>query len=930
MKHETGRFKNFAWRLKRFLRLPVTGSKETSTPENGSTSYFQRLSITAKFSAGIGLLLFLILLIAVTGYYALMLIVKANESIQISTETQRLVLEMDRGLEKARRLHGDFFLHYPEIGLTKAHETYAQPSIRQIAKVITASNSLRLLIERSTVSDSLRRSHTDLNLYLSSAKRFADTSIESFELVTKLASPNKGLEGQLDKHLETIDDKISKVTDLSSTFNDMKSHIQDYRIKRKRFLMQSAFNTAFELRRRLDEVQSLSLNEKQALNQNIDIFLAVAEGILRIDSEIKAKLKDFALQAEIEGPISNTLINLVNEEVRKSKNTIQHTYNVAFFLFAIISSIGLFSALRIATILNNTITQRIINLTRATAKLMQGNSEIPATVDKMDELGQLAETFNAMASRIKELISTLEKTVEQRTAELAASEKRYRQLFEHSNSAVVILEPNEDQTDFLLKNINQSAERIEGKSRNELVGKSIREIHSDFDSSGLFELLARVVETGQSIRHCLALSSASGEKQWRENSIFKLPSENIVLTYEDISAQKKAEAEKQILENQLQRAKKMEAIGMLAGGVAHDLNNILLGIIGYPELLLKQLPEESELREPLSAIREAGKRAAAVVADLLTVARGVANTKKVVCPNNLITEYLNSPDHYHTLSKSQKVNSSLQLDPEVKSILCSPIHIKKCLMNLILNGTEAIEKEGQIHISTANRFIDENTARKNGVVPGEYVSIRVKDNGRGIAKEDMEHIFEPFYTKKVMGRSGTGLGLAVVWNTVKDHKGIITVQSDNTGTTFEIALPASNDSPATAALTIDPNSYMGNGEKILIVDDEPHILDVGGRMLEGCGYRVIKADCGEKAVELIKSLDVDLILLDMIMEPGINGRQTYEQIITIRPAQKAIIVSGYSENEEIVKARQLGAKTFIKKPYSLAQLGLAVKEELMR
>jgi len=929
VKNNTTRYQRIAKRLYQLIPFSSPTPGKVDIPKQQSPTHrIQQLSITVKFSAGIGILLLLILLIAATGYYALILNVRANESIQISTETQRLVLEMDRGLEKARRLHGDFFLHYPEIGLTKAHETYAQPSIRQIARVITASNSLRMVIERSTVNDTLRKSHTDLNLYLSSAKRFADTSIKSFELVTKLATPNIGLEDKLDQHLNTISTELAPSEDLLSSFYNMKSYIQDYRIKRKRFLMQSAFNAAFTLRNQLDNEHTHSQEKKNKINKNFDQCLATAEAILRYDTEIKAKLKDFALQAEIEGPISNTLIHLANEEVAKSKNTIQQTYKIAFLLFAVITCIGFITALRIATILNNTITRRVISLTRATDKLMQGDSEVTATVDNMDELGQLAGTFNIMAAKINDLISTLEKTVEQRTAELAASEKRYRQLFEHSNNGMIILQPCENNTDYIVKNLNNSAERIENKPRHELIGKTTKEIFSDFDHSGLHDLFRQVSRTGESIRHCLTFRSASGEKQWRENSIFKLPSDNIIFTYDDISAQKQAESEKQLLENQLQRAKKMEAIGLLAGGVAHDLNNILLGIIGYPEILLKQLPKESELREPLMAIREAGKRAAAVVADLLTVARGVANTKHTACPNNLITEYINSPDHYHIISKSDRISCTLQLDPKIKYISCSPIHIKKCLMNLVLNGFEAIESNGQIVIATTNRDIDTVTARKHGITPGKYVSIIVSDNGQGIAHADMEHIFEPFYTKKVMGRSGTGLGLAVVWNTIKDHLGFITAHSNTNGTSFEIAIPATDKEITAKGVTIDPDAYLGNGETILIVDDEVHILDIGSRMLKNFGYEVIEANSGENAVELLKSQKVDLILLDMIMDPGINGLQTYKQILEMHPQQKAIIVSGYSKNEDIEKLQQLGAKKLIKKPFSLTQLGLAIKEEL--
>jgi PAS domain S-box-containing protein len=214
--------------------------------------------------------------------------------------------------------------------------------------------------------------------------------------------------------------------------------------------------------------------------------------------------------------------------------------------------------------------------------------------------------------------------------------------------------------------------------------------------------------------------------------------------------------EKRQLQTQLQQTQKMETIGLMAGGVAHDLNNILSGIVSYPELLLMDLPEESPLRKPIKTIQESGMRAADVVADLLTVARGVAIAKEVFNLNPMIEGYLNSAEHQKLAATHPSVIFKTEIDPDLLNISCSPTHIKKTLMNLVINASEAIEGSGAVVISTSNQYLDEPLKGYRDVRVGEYAVLTVSDDGSGISPEDLERIFEPFYTKKVMGRSGKG------------------------------------------------------------------------------------------------------------------------------------------------------------------------------
>ncbi len=380
---------------------------------------------------------------------------------------------------------------------------------------------------------------------------------------------------------------------------------------------------------------------------------------------------------------------------------------------------------------------------------------------------------------------------------------------------------------------------------------------------------------------------------------------------------------------QLQRSKKMEAIGLMAGGVAHDLNNILSGIVGYPELLLKTLPENSDLRKPLTAIHESGQRAATVVADLLTVARGAASIRETHNLNELIAEYIKSPECEDLMRLYPGIRYHSQFKAEQSVISCSPVHVKKCLMNLVINAAEVVADEGTVTLSTFNVSVDDTKGLKHGISAGEYVVLSIQDTGSGILEDDLKHIFEPFYTKKKMGRSGTGLGLAVVWNTMEDHNGKVLVESSEKGTCFYLYFPVIHNKNFMRRKADKKEVRSSNGEHLLVVDDEFQLRDIASQMLESCGYVVDSVSSGELALEFVKDNPVDLIVLDMLMEPGINGYQTYKEILKIRPGQKAIIASGFSEGDDVRDTLKLGASGFIKKPYSISQLSKVVGDALV-
>jgi CheY-like chemotaxis protein len=371
---------------------------------------------------------------------------------------------------------------------------------------------------------------------------------------------------------------------------------------------------------------------------------------------------------------------------------------------------------------------------------------------------------------------------------------------------------------------------------------------------------------------------------------------------------------------------------MMAGGVAHDLNNILTGIVGYPELVLMKLPQNSELIKPVEAIRNSGRKAATVVADLLTVARGSVSLREVHNLNVLIKEHLSSPECKKLKSFYPNIIFCHQLEAAYPVALCSPVHVGKCLMNLATNAAEAVgsDTDGTVVITTQNQYIDAAASAEHNIKKGDYLVLTVQDTGPGIPHAELEHIFEPFYTKKIMGRSGTGLGLTVAWNTMKDHNGKILVESDDKGTCFQLYFPVRKKEGCVYLKADNVDKLAGHGERILLVDDESESLDVAREMLEALGYTVDTVCSGEQAVQFVKDTPVDLLVIDMLMEPGINGRQTYQEILKLYPGQKAIIASGFSESEDVQATLQLGAGGFVKKPYSMCQLGRAVSGALRK
>ena len=511
---------------------------------------------------------------------------------------------------------------------------------------------------------------------------------------------------------------------------------------------------------------------------------------------------------------------------------------------------------------------------------------------------------------------------------LRESEERHRLSLEASPDPIVVYDIQGK-----VSYVNHAFEQTFGWSRDELIGNRIDFVPQEnlAETKAAIERMLQGEKTVSFETRRLTKDGRLLDIQINASHFIDgkdKPAGNIVIL-SDITDRKREEEEKRKLEVQLQRAEKMEAIGTLAGGVAHDLNNMLSAIVAYPELLLMQIPEDSPLRKPILRIQDSGNKAAATVQDLLTLARRGVGIKEVVNLKYIILEYLKSPEHENLKLHHPWIEIETNIESDLLNISGSFVHLYKTIENLVYNATEATTDGGKIFISAENRYIDKPINGYDSVEEGEYITLMVSDTGIGISKKDLERIFEPFYTKKVMGRSGTGLGMAVVWGTVKDHKGYIDVQStEGKGSAFKLYFPASREKMAKKEDILPVEDYMGKGESILVVDDIEGQRELALTMLTTLGYSAHAVSSGEEAVEYLKEHSVDLIVLDMIMDPGMDGLDTYKKIIKLHPQKKAIIASGFSETDRVKEAQRLGAGAYVKKPYTLEKIGLSVRDEL--
>ena len=503
---------------------------------------------------------------------------------------------------------------------------------------------------------------------------------------------------------------------------------------------------------------------------------------------------------------------------------------------------------------------------------------------------------------------------------LKKSEAKYRELIFRMNEGFSAI----DEKGYLTFVNPRLCEMIE-YSEVELIGKNIRELFDENNREILEKELAKH-RRGEPSQYELTWTTKSGKKvptlmsaspifeNWIHRGSFA------VVT--DLSEIKRAYEEKKRLEAQLQKIQRMESLGTLAGGIAHNFNNLLMGILGNVSLMLLDKNSSHPDYEKLKNIEQYVQDGTSLTKQFLGFVRG---GKYQVAPTNLNDLVKRSSDMFGQTKRQIKIYTKFQKD--IWTVEVDVGQIEQVLLNLYINAWQAMPGGGKLYLETQNITLDENYVRPFKVKPGPYVKISVTDTGVGMDEEIKQRIFEPFFTTKEGGR-GTGLGLASAYGIIKNHGGIITVYSEKgRGTTFNIYLPASEKEAIKQEKLAE--GVLKGGETILFVDDEEMIIKTGKELLETLGYEVLIAKSGKEVIEIYraKNEQIDMVILDTVM-PDIGGREIYHMLKKINPDIKVLLSSGYSINDEVEEMLARGCDGFIQKPFFLKELARKIREIL--
>jgi PAS domain S-box-containing protein len=532
-----------------------------------------------------------------------------------------------------------------------------------------------------------------------------------------------------------------------------------------------------------------------------------------------------------------------------------------------------------------------------------------------------------------ELITFLENAADQITIALAQrqaqtalreSEERYRVLVENAAEAIVVLQ------DGVIRFVNPEAEVQSGYSREELTEKPFLEFVHPEDRERLAanhrrRIGGEPVNDGEEAR-IVRKDGTVGRLNIKGTRILWRGAPATLNLCTDVTERKRAEDEKEKLEAQLFQAQKMESVGRLAGGVAHDFNNMLNVITGYAELALKEVDPGGPLYHDLQEIQNAGQRSADLTRQLLAFARKQTISPKMLDLNDTIEGMLKM------LRRLIGENLNLTWNPghALWNVTIDPSQIDQILANLAVNARDAISGIGQVAIETANVVLDEHyCAQHVGSVPGDYVLIALSDTGAGMSKEVLEHIFEPFFTTKEAGK-GTGLGLATVYGIVKQNNGFIDVLSEPAkGTTFKLFLPRTLATAGPTAAAEAAKKVRGGTETILRVEDSLPLLNLGRKILESLGYTVLLASTPQRAMELarVHAEDIRLLITDVVM-PEMNGRQLFDRLCAVKSGIKCLYMSGYTADVIAHQGVLEEGTNFIQKPFVRDQFAAKIRAVL--
>lgn len=567
------------------------------------------------------------------------------------------------------------------------------------------------------------------------------------------------------------------------------------------------------------------------------------------------------------------------------------------------------------------LTRPLQTLAARTQEIAAGNLEGTALdVKSKDEIGILSQSFNIMADNLKQSLSGLKK-----------SEDNYRGIFENSIDGILQITMGGE-----ILNANPAMARMLGYSSAEELITTFAENGQELyaDPEDYRQIVSRLLESGSVHDHEVQFVQSDQSTIWvaisaflvRDSSGEPLRSEALVT---DISDRKHAEQEREKLFEQLVQAQKLEAVGQLAGGVAHDFNNMLSVILGQTQLALLKTRPADPFHKSFLEIQNAAEHSANLTRQLLAFARKQAVAPQLIDLNQTINNTLNLLRRL----LPEDIELTLRAGEEIWPVFIDPDQVGQILTNLCVNARDAIYGLGRIVIETQNTSFDSAYCAQHlpDCLPGEYVCLSVSDNGSGMNKRTQEHIFEPFFTTKGIAQ-GTGLGLSTVYGIVKQNKAFINLYSEaGQGTIFKIYLPRHQVSSQSAPLQPAERSVTLGVDTVLLVEDEPWLLDVSKEILEELGCRVLAAGSPNEAIEIAadQSCEIDLLITDVVM-PEMNGRDLAALIGNLRPEIRCLFMSGYTADIIADKGVLESGVNFIQKPFTIHALAASIEQVMHR
>ncbi len=567
------------------------------------------------------------------------------------------------------------------------------------------------------------------------------------------------------------------------------------------------------------------------------------------------------------------------------------------------------------------VTRRLIRIHGYMKRLDSKNLKTPLILKTVgrDELSQLVDSINEMREKLR-------RDIEQRKAAeeaLARQERQYRSVFNSVRDGLIIFDRQGR-----IRAVNPRACEMYGYTDLELKGMAGKKlVHPDFQ----YLMDAFLEQTAVQGEFAAESVDMRKDGQTFATDVRGTPVEyqgtpHLLAVVRDISQRKQAEQARKQLEAQFYEAQKMEAVGTLAGGIAHDVNNLLMGIQGHASLMLMKTPPADRFYEPLKRIEGSVQRGAELTRQLLGYARGGTYEVRPLDLNQLIR------DQSQMFGRTKKeIRLEEKLAPDIWTVEADCGQVEQVVLNLFINAWQAMPDGGTLRVSTENVCVAGSMARAHGVRPGDYVRITVSDTGVGMDPEVLARIFEPFFTTKSPGQ-GTGLGLASAYGIVKNHGGFIRVESEKgKGSRFFVQIPRSEKKIEAKAACPASDAPISGTETILLVDDEPMVLEVGSQMAESLGYRCLTAGSGQEALRVYREHadQIAAVILDMIM-PEMSGTQTYQALKAMAPRIRVILSSGYSMNADARRLFDQGCNGFIQKPFNILALSKKLREVLDR